>query len=62
MNTTYTSKNGQIVISVRQQGLRKVAWALHVSGQYKGSKVLPFNNTAIVQNFGFDAADFIQNN
>mgnify|MGYP001208946868 FL=1 len=58
MNTTYTSNNGQIVISIRQQGMRQVAWALHVGGQYKGSKVLPSNNTAIVQNFGFDSADF----
>jgi len=59
MTTTYTSKNGQIVISVRQQGVHKVAWALHVDGKYKGSKVLPVNNTAIVQNFGFESADFI---
>lgn len=58
MTTTYTSNNGQIVISVRQQGVRQVAWALHVGGQYKGGKVLPATNTAIVQNFGFEAADF----
>ena len=60
MNTTYISKNGQIVISVRQQGARQVAWALHVCGQYKGSRVFPANNTAIIQNFGFEAADFSQ--
>ena len=58
MTTTYTSKNSQIVITVRQQNARKIAWALHVGGQYKGSKVLPANNTAVVQNFGFEAADF----
>jgi hypothetical protein len=60
MNTTYTSNNGQIVITVRQQNARQIAWALHVGGQYKGSKVLPANNTAIVQNFGFETADFQQ--
>lgn len=58
MNTTYTSNNGQIVISVRQQNARQTAYALHVNGQYKGSKVLPTNNTAVVQNFGYEAADF----
>lgn len=58
MNTTHTSNNGQIVISVRQQNARQTAWALHVGGQYKGSKVLPTSNTAVVQNFGFAAADF----
>ena len=60
MTTTYTSKNGQIIISVRQQSVRQVAWALHVGGQYKGSKGLPANNTAIIQNFGFETSDFIQ--
>lgn len=58
MNTTYTSNNGQIVISIRQQNVRQTAYALHVNGQYKGSKVLPTSNTAVVQNFGFEAADF----
>ena len=58
MNKTYTSKCGSIVISVRQMGARKIAWALHVAGSYKGSKVLPANNTAIVQNFDYLAADF----
>jgi hypothetical protein len=58
MNTTYTSNDGKTVISVRQQNARQTAYALHVNGQYKGSKVLPANNTAVVQNFGFAAADF----
>jgi len=58
MSNTYTSNNGQTVISVRQQNARQTAYALHVNGQYKGSMVLPTNNTAVVQNFGFEAADF----
>lgn len=52
----YTS--GNIEITVRQKGRTRTAWALHVGGQYKGAKVIPNNNTAIPQNFGFAAADF----
>ena len=55
---THTSTNGQVVITIRQQYRGKTAWALHVAGQYKGTKVLPSNNTAVVQNFGYLAADF----
>jgi hypothetical protein len=58
MTKQYISNDGKVVISIRQQGKTKTAWALHVGGQYKGSKVLPNNNTAIVQNFGFDAENF----
>ena len=58
MQTTYTSNNGQIVISIRQQGFRQVLWALHVGGQYQGSHFLPRNNTAVVQNFGYEKSDF----
>lgn len=54
----YTSKDGLVVIKVRQKGARKTAWALYVAGNYKGTKVLPSENTAIVQNFGYSAADF----
>ena len=60
MNKQYISNDSKSVISIRQQGATKTAWALHVCGQYKGSKVLPNNNTAIVQNFGFKAEYFIQ--
>jgi hypothetical protein len=58
MKTIYSSKDGKVSITVRQYGCRNIAWALHVDGQYKGSKVLPANNTAIAQNFGFPAKDF----
>ena len=58
MQTTYTHKTAQITIEVRQIGFSKIAWAHFVNGQYKGSKVLPKNNTAIVQNFGYSSADF----
>lgn len=54
----YISKNGQIVIEVRQQDFRRTAWALYVNGSYMKTKVLPRSNTAIPQNFGFAAADF----
>jgi hypothetical protein len=60
MNKQYISNDGKAVISIRQQGKTKTAWALHVGGQYKGSKVLPNNNTAIVQNFGYSAEYFTQ--
>lgn len=56
--TKYTSNNGQIEISIRQAGRFNTAWACHVNGRYIGSKCLPKNNTAIVQNFGYLAADF----
>jgi hypothetical protein len=55
----FISKDGSVEISIRQHGNNRNAWALFVGGQYKGSKVLPARNTAIVQNFGFAAADFI---
>ena len=55
----HVSKDGQVVIAIRQAGTRKTAWALYVCGQYKGTKVLPAANTAVVQNFGYAAADFI---
>lgn len=54
----YVSNDGKVEISIRQRGANKTAWALFVNGSYKGSKVLPNNNTAIIQNFGFSAADF----
>jgi hypothetical protein len=54
----YISTNKQVVIEVRQQGKTKTAWACFVNGKYICSKVLPKNNTAIVQNFGYQAADF----
>lgn len=58
MKTTYTHKTSQIVIEVRQIGFSKIAWAHFVNGKYQGSKVLPKTNTAIVQNFGYQAQDF----
>jgi hypothetical protein len=58
MKTAYTHKTSQIVIEVRQVGFSKVAWAHFIDGKYQGTKVLPKNNTAIVQNFGYAAADF----
>ena len=56
----YISEKHEAIISVRQQGKNKTAWALHVNGNYKGTKVLPNTNTAIPQNFGFLAVDFKQ--
>lgn len=56
--TKYVSNDGKVEISIRQAGRSKTAWALHVEGSYKGSKVLPSNNTAIVQNFGYEAENF----
>ena len=55
----FTSKDGKVEITVRQRGQNRTAWAHHVCGRYMGSKVLPNNNTAIVQNFGYRADDFI---
>lgn len=54
----YISKNGKIIIEVRQYGINKTAWAHFVDGKYQGTKVLPKNNTAIVQNFGYSADQF----
>jgi len=56
---TYTSNDKQVTIEIRQQNARQIAWALFVNGSYKGTKVLPRNNTAVVQNFGYEAAYFI---
>ena len=47
-----------IVIEIRSTGLHRVAWALFVDGVYQKTKVLPKNNTAIPQNFGYALADF----
>jgi hypothetical protein len=58
MKTTYSHKSENIKIEVRQIGFSKVAWAHFVDDKYKGSKVLPKSNTAIVQNFGYTATDF----
>jgi hypothetical protein len=58
MKTAYTHKTSQIVIEVRHAGRWTVAWAHFIDGKYQGTKVLPKNNTAIVQNFGYAAADF----
>jgi hypothetical protein len=56
----YTNKTNTITIEVRQQNARQIAWALFVNGQYQKTKILPRNNTAVVQNFGFLANDFVQ--
>ena len=56
--TSYISKDGKVKINIRQQGTKRTAWAHYVNGSYKGSKVLPSNNTAIVQNFGYRADEF----
>jgi hypothetical protein len=53
MTKQYISNDDKVVISIRQKGKINTAWALHVDGKYQGSKVLPNNNTAIVQNFGY---------
>jgi hypothetical protein len=58
MKNSYKSNDGSVEISVRQKGYNKTAWTLFVNGQYKKTKILPNNNTAIVQNFGFEACDF----
>ena len=58
---TFISKNGKVEISVRQAGKNRTAWAHHINGRYMGSKVLPNNNTAIVQNFGYAAEEFKTN-
>lgn len=58
MPTLYTSNDGNITITIRQQDARRIAWACFVRGAYIRTKVLPRNNTAIVQNFGFAASDF----
>ncbi len=55
---TYTSKDATVVITIRQQSKYQTAWACHVNGSYVGSKILPNNNTAVVQNFGYLAEDF----
>lgn len=54
----YISNDQKVEISIRQRGFNKTAWALFVDGSYKYSKVLPSNNTAVVQNFGYNAQDF----
>lgn len=54
----YVSKDKAAVISVRSTNRSSIAWALHVNGAYVKSKVLPKANTAVVQNFGYDAVDF----
>ena len=59
MNTSYKSNDGKIEISVRSCGFNRAAWSLFIGGSYKSSKVLPNNNTAVVQNFGYAAADFV---
>lgn len=56
--TIYISEKHKATITLRQQTGYKTAWALHVNGQYMGTKILPYNNTAIPQNFGYLAADF----
>lgn len=56
----YTNKTNTITIEVRQQNARQIAWSLFVNGQYQKTKILPRNNTAVVQNFGFLANDFVQ--
>jgi hypothetical protein len=58
MKTAYTHKTSQIVIEVRHTGRWTAAWAHFIDGKYQGTKVLPKNNTAIVQNFGYAASDF----
>lgn len=55
---TFININGNITITVRQKNRFQIAWAEFVNGQYKRTKVLPRNNTAIVQNFGYLAKDF----
>lgn len=60
LTTKFVSMDKTIEISVRQLGKFKIAWTLHIDGKYQGSKVLPANNTAIVQNFGFLASDFVE--
>jgi hypothetical protein len=55
---TYTSKDNKVTITIRQQNARQIAWAHYVDGSYKGSKVLPKNNTAVVQNFGYNKTYF----
>ena len=61
----YTSKDGKIKIVARQYGIAagqpRTAWAHYVDERYLGTKVLPSNNTAIVQNFGYNAEDFTAN-
>ena len=48
-----------ITIEARSNGKYQIAWALFIDGQYQKTKVLPKNNTAIPQNFGFALDDFI---
>lgn len=54
----YIHKNLSVSIEIRQQNTHKIAWALFVDGKYQKTKVLPRNNTAIPQNFGYSLADF----
>ena len=54
----YTSTDGTIVITVRQESTYRIAYALHVNGEYVCTKVLPRNNIAIVQNFGYTLEEF----
>ena len=49
---------GMVVIKIRQKGVYRTAWSLFVNGRYKKTKILPNNNKAIVQNFGYEAINF----
>lgn len=54
----YKHLTKNIIIEVRSTGLHRVAWSLFVDGIYKKTKVLPKNNIAVPQNFGYALADF----
>jgi HSP20 family molecular chaperone IbpA len=53
----YTNNNN-VTIEIRHAYRGKIAWAEFVNGKYQRTKVLPANNTAVVQNFGYLAKDF----
>lgn len=61
MITKYTHKALKVEISVREIRKHSIAWSEFRHGRYKGTKVLPKSNTAIIQNFGWsddDATEF----
>jgi hypothetical protein len=56
----YTSKQTKfgVVISLVSSHRGVNVWAEHRKGQFKGFMQLSASNTAVVQNFGYDAEDF----
>lgn len=54
----FRSKDKRVSIEIRQQDRWQIGWALFIDGQYKKTRIIPRNNTAVVQNFGYTISDF----